>query len=40
MDITSTKEEYVSPSCGSYEVKSERVIAASVPDFEDGGSLN
>ena len=36
---TGTKEQYISPECEVLGIKLEGVIAASAPDYEDGGSL-
>ncbi len=38
--ITQTKEQYISPACEGLELKPEGVIAASAPEYEDGGLLN
>ena len=37
--ITQTKEQYISPECEVLEIKLEGVIAASAPEYEDGGLL-
>jgi len=34
------KEQYASPRCEELEVTIERALATSVPDYEDGGTLN
>ena len=34
------KEWYLSPVCEVLELKTEGVIAASAPEYEDGGLLN
>ena len=34
------KEQYNSPECEVLEVKTEGVIAASTPEYEDGGLLS
>ena len=34
------KELYLSPVCEILELKPEGVIAASAPEYEDGGLLN
>lgn len=33
------KELYLSPTCETLELKTEGVIAASAPEYEDGGLL-
>ena len=38
--ITQTKEQYTSPKCEELEVNLEGVIAASAPEYEDGGLLS
>ena len=37
--ITQPKEQYISPECEVLEIKPEGVIAASAPEYEDGGLL-
>ena len=38
--ITQPKEQYTSPKCEELEVNLEGVIAASAPEYEDGGLLS
>ena len=38
--ITQTKEQYISPECEILQLKPEGVIAASAPEYEDGGLLS
>ena len=33
------KQTYLSPQCETLELKTEGVIAASAPEYEDGGLL-
>lgn len=40
MKIVQTKEQYLSPECEVLEVRPEGVIAASAPEYEDGGLLS
>ena len=40
MMITQTKDQYISPECEVLEIKPEGVIAASAPNYENGGSWN
>ena len=39
MRKTETKELYISPECEVLDTELEGVIAASAPEFEDGGPL-
>ena len=40
MMIVQTKEQYLSPECEVLEMRAEGVIAASAPEYGDGGSWN